>query len=83
MATPNPLPTLSSPTGAGALSVKGAISGGTASVAFVWALETYGHTHLDPYSAAAVGSVGASVCGYVWHIIEVLVNIWVERLTRP
>lgn len=88
-ATPDPTTpgTKAAPTALGAASTT-ALTGSPTALAFVWLLETYGTARgkplkLDSTTAVLIGSVVASITGYLWQVASGLLAILQERLTRP
>ncbi len=58
-----------------------ALAGTPAAVTLVWVLQTYGSVNghpvqLDALTAAAIGSTGAAVAGYLWRIAQALLYKW-------
>lgn len=71
------------PTALGAATATG-IAGAPLSLATVWVLETYGTAHgkplkLDSYTAAALGSVGSALIGYLWQVLQGIISAWLAK----
>jgi hypothetical protein len=41
----------------------------------VWLLDL-AHVKLDPYTATAVGSIGAGIAGYLFRVLQALLHKW-------
>lgn len=82
--TPGPKP---APTALGGAFTT-ALVGTPPALATVWLLETYGTAHgkpiqLDSLTATALGSIGASFIGYVWHVLTALGQALIDKWTTP
>lgn len=59
---------------------KAAVLAGTPlAIVCVLLFESYTHTRLDTAAAVGVGAVGATVLGYVWHVVTVLIDRAIAR----
>lgn len=65
--------------GAPSLAAKVAVGGAPAAVVTVWAITTWGHAVLTPLEASAIGALGASVLGYIWHVTQALVTVLLQK----
>ena len=81
MNAPNPVPTEpSAPAQPVSLASKISFAGGPVAIAVVWTLTQFGHVTLSPIEAAAIGTIGASVIGYVSHVGGAIVNALLKKL---
>lgn len=54
------------------------LAGTPLAVASVLGYQQLTGTTLDAISATAIGGIGATVFGYLWHVVTVVINRWLS-----